>query len=332
MTVSCLVSVKGAPGVTTLACLIGATWPEGRRAAVIEADPSGGDLAARFQLATARGWSSFVTASRRSGRGVEIDTHLQALPGGLEVLVLPDGPRRVLTPHSVKDLIQGCQSAEPEPWDLVVDGGRLMDMGLEPGDLGDANPTGPWLDIADTVVIVTRRDPASIIKVRNHASALRRWGGDRLHLVLVGRGPHDRGAIEEFTGLPVIAEIPFDGAAAQVVTGEGGRSRQLSRSLLAASARRLAVVLAGAEDELDARPARSPAVVRQWTASRSVRLLRHLVRREGAGLVDGAVAGDSLACLSSDPATDLVLDPGSATTVASTDETFPDDWRQGVMS
>ena len=55
MRVVTFVSVKGAPGVTTLACLVAATWPDHRRVAVVEADPFGGDLAARFRLSTALG-------------------------------------------------------------------------------------------------------------------------------------------------------------------------------------------------------------------------------------------------------------------------------------
>ena len=344
MTVTCLISVKGAPGVTTLACLTGATWPEDRRVAIIEADPSGGDLAARFQLSTAWGWSSFVTAGRRSGGGVPLDTHLQPLPGGLEVLVLPDEPQRVLTAASVKALLQSCESAQPAPWDLVVDGGRLMGVGIQPGRPGDSDSTtGPWLDSADAVIIVTRRDPASILKVRHHASALRRRCGVRLHLVLVGPGPHQRGAIEEFTGLTVIAEIPFDGTAAQVVTGEGGSSRRLSRSLLVASARRLAVVLAGAEDEPAGRTQRSPISVGRQATSRSVHLLRHLLPWGRPHRAVGAAAGDSPLRSSSDttaaaapaPMPNSAPDSDSEVippVVAPSDESTPDAPRQDVMS
>ena len=45
-----MVSVKGAPGVTTLAVGLATRWPRGE-AVVVEADPAGGDLSARFGLA-----------------------------------------------------------------------------------------------------------------------------------------------------------------------------------------------------------------------------------------------------------------------------------------
>src|ERR1019366_10538581 len=50
-----LCSAKGAPGVTTLACVLGAVWPTHRAVVVAECDPSGGDLAGRFALSTRTG-------------------------------------------------------------------------------------------------------------------------------------------------------------------------------------------------------------------------------------------------------------------------------------
>jgi MinD-like ATPase involved in chromosome partitioning or flagellar assembly len=48
MSVLALASAKGAPGVTTAAVALGAVWP--RRVLLVEGDPAGGDLAARFHL------------------------------------------------------------------------------------------------------------------------------------------------------------------------------------------------------------------------------------------------------------------------------------------
>jgi hypothetical protein len=109
-----------------------------------------------------------------------------------------------------------------------------------PDDLADA---GCWFDRSDVVVIVARRDPPSLLKVREQIPSLvDRWG-DRVRLAVVGPGPHSSAAIEEFTGLPLAAELPFDPSAARVITGEGGSRRHLSRSLLVASSRRLALSL-----------------------------------------------------------------------------------------
>jgi hypothetical protein len=300
MTVTCLVSIKGAPGVTTLACLVGATWPDGRRVAVIEADPFGGDLAARFQLSNAWGWSSYVTASRRSEGRVPLDAHLQTLPGGLEVLVLPERGHRGGIGASVESLVRSCGSADHGLWDLVVDGGRLMATGIDVGPIGDPHSiAGPWLDRSDVVIIVTRRDPASILRVRHHGRALRERCGDRMRLVLVGQGPHDTAAIEKFTGFSVIAEVPFDVASAQVATGEGGSSRHLSRSLLVVSARRLALVLAGEKGGDGDREPGTAAVGGRRTPWRSIHLLRRTVQWTRLRRTVRGEVGDSIPMASS---------------------------------
>jgi hypothetical protein len=134
----------------------------------------------------------------------------------------------------------------------VVDGGRLV------AGTTAATPTAStvWLDRSDRVLVVTRRDPPSVLKVREQADSLRDRCGERVGLVVVGRGPHDTAAIAEFTGIPVLGAVPDDPAAARVVTGVPGSRRLLSRSLLVASARGLAL-LATATDEAEA-PAETP--------------------------------------------------------------------------
>ncbi len=251
MTVTTLVSVKGAPGVTTLACLVGATWPADRRVVVVEADPFGGDLAARFQLSTAWGWSSYVTALRRSEGDVPIEPHLQGLPGGLDVMVLPAGDRRLVDGSSVDALLRSVDAPEVSPWDLVVDAGRLT-AGAGHGTAGSG--VGVWLDRSDRILVVTRRDPPSVLKVREQADALRDRCGDRVGLVVVGRGPHDTAAIAEFTGIPVLGAVPDDPAAARMMGGAPGSGRLLSRSLLVASARGLALLATGTSDEAAGAP------------------------------------------------------------------------------
>ncbi len=66
-------SAKGSPGVTTLACALGAVWPVQRRVLVAECDPAGGDIAVRFGLPARPGMTGFVFAARGTGaaRGVE---------------------------------------------------------------------------------------------------------------------------------------------------------------------------------------------------------------------------------------------------------------------
>ncbi len=268
MTVTTIVSIKGAPGVTTLTCLIGATWPGHRRVAVVEADPFGGDLAARFRLPVGRGWTSFANACRRSDEPVSFESHLQALPGGLDVLIAARDGHPLGVDHLVERVLSDRVATEAVPWDLVIDGGRF------PLDAGDATA---WLDHSDLVLVVVRRDAASILKARDRGPALRARCGDRLRLIVVGGGRHSNAAIERFTGMSVLGDVPFDVMAAQVASGERGSTRHLSRSLLLVSARRLADTLAGSEREIAEDPS-EPEAARRSLSAAAIRAA-HRVRR-----------------------------------------------------
>src|SRR5262249_53388734 len=81
-----VLSLKGSPGVTTFSIALAARWPATARALLVEADPSGGDIATRFSLASAPGLVSFAAAARRSTDPGLIWQHAQALPGGLLVV------------------------------------------------------------------------------------------------------------------------------------------------------------------------------------------------------------------------------------------------------
>ena len=237
MTIVAFASIKGSPGMTTLACLVGATWPEERKVMVVECDPSGGDLAARFRLSSRIGWHSLISADRRSEPGALVESHLQQLPGGLEVLVGPTGREASETDRAMVTILAAATSSSEGPWDVLVDLGRLL-----PGDSKAAD----WLDVSDVVVIGLRSDAASVIQVRQRTPHLSQWA-DRLALVVIGAHCHSSAELEEFTGIPVLGEIPFDPQAAAVAAGERGGARRLSRSLLCTSAVRLATRLAVAQ-------------------------------------------------------------------------------------
>ena len=177
MTVTSFVSIKGAPGVTTLACLVGATWPEGRKVMVAECDPSGGDLAARFQLSSREGWPALLAAARRSGTTIDIASHLQQLPGGLDVLVATRGLDALDASRSMDALLSHCRSSADSTWDVLIDLGRLA-----PDDRASA----VWLEHSDMVVVCSRSDAASVVHIRERAPMLLERYPDRVRLAIVG--------------------------------------------------------------------------------------------------------------------------------------------------
>jgi len=238
VTVVAFASLKGAPGVTTGACLVGATWPAPRKVVVAECDSSGCDLAARFELSSRCGWSSLATAARRSHSSPELAPHLQQLPGGLDVLVGSGTrtPGADAGPTSAAVLLASATSDPEHPWDLLIDLGRVRPADPSPG-------AAAWLDRSDAVAVVLRTDAASVLHVRDSAPDLRARCEDRVGLVVVTADRYPSEEIERFTGLPVIGELPFDPAAATVAAGGHGGRRRLSRSLLVTSAFGLATTL-----------------------------------------------------------------------------------------
>jgi len=177
VTVVAFASLKGAPGVTTTTCLVAATWPTDRRVVVVEADPAGGDLAARFSLSAARGWPTFLTAARRTAAGAgtgpsaRVEPHLQSLPGGLQVLV---GARASVSDPpewSASAVVAGCADAGAGGMDVLVDLGRLHLPAPGPGS---------WLDLADLVAVTVSGDAASVLRLQEVRDQLVAWCGPRL--------------------------------------------------------------------------------------------------------------------------------------------------------
>jgi MinD-like ATPase involved in chromosome partitioning or flagellar assembly len=291
VTLIAMASVKGAPGVTTLACLVGATWPADRAVMVAEADRGGGDLAARFGLSSKCGWSTFVSASRRSPSTVDIDPHLQQLPGGLSVLVGPTRSDRAEDPGMIDSLLAAPSGQGEGPWDVIADLGRIT---------SDRLVAGNWLERSDVAVIVVRGDAPSILHVKARAAVIRQQSGGRSCLVVVGGSRYSNAEIEEFTGFTVAGNLPFEPEAAAVATGERGGQRRLARSLLVESASRLAHDLGGTTDGNDrasgkhARPPLS-TLIQRWPSRRS---------RSSVGSGQFGLSGRSDADVSSAPETE----------------------------
>ena len=234
MTVVSFCSLKGAPGITTLACLVGATWPAPRRAMVVECDSSGGDLGVRFQLSAKAGWTSFVASARRTQSGVAIEPHLQKLPGGLDVLtgsVGADGPDAV---KSIAALLASAESSPEGQWDVLIDLGRVI--------AGDGRASA-CLSQSDAIVLGVRSDAASVMHVRESAPRLFARYAGRVGLAVIQSGCYSNAEIEEFTGIPAVGEVPSDPHGAAVATGATPDRRRLRRSLLVPSAARLATRL-----------------------------------------------------------------------------------------
>lgn len=227
MSLTALCSASGAPGCTTLACLLGAVWPLGDAVVVAECDPNGGAVAARFDLDTQVGMTSFVLANRHTDTAVPVEPHLQRLPGGLEVLVGAAGPEAA---RLVDAETPGMAALAALPCHVVADCGRVLHTA----------PGQHWLLArADVVIVVASDDRAS---VANAAAMTARWRDavtGRLGVaVLARRGGEARRAADALD-LELAVTVPVDPSAAAIVRGEPGRQRRLLRSALVGAATRL---------------------------------------------------------------------------------------------
>ncbi len=230
MSLFALCSGKGSPGVSTLACLVGAVWRRDRRIVIAECDPSGNDLAARFGLSPRTGMTSLALAHRRPE---ESDTafghHLQSLPGGLEVLVGP------VTPDAAGSLDREVASVGtgmfPHEMDVLIDCGRVLS-----GSLGQQQ----ILKEAEHVIMVARPDAAALAHASWTLDILRSLRVGVTSFVVVGPIQFPVSEMEKVFRARLLGAIPHDEKSASMVCGTPGRRRRFARSSLVKSARNLA--------------------------------------------------------------------------------------------
>lgn len=232
-------SLKGSPGVTTLAIALAARWPGGARRVLVECDPSGGDVAARFSLAASPGLVSLAAAMRRGSDPALLWRHTQRLPGGLAVISAHPGADQthVALTALVSDTAPGEES-------VIVQAAR------DPGvvviaDCGRADSTSPALPLiraAEVMLLVSRTHADDLAHLVTRLETVGRWSA-RPALVLTGDG-YGTADITRELGVPALARIPEDRRGAAVLCGRPGGRRGPARSPLGRAAAGLAVALA----------------------------------------------------------------------------------------
>ena len=242
-----LCSDKGSPGTTTTALALASRWPT--PAALVEADPYGGDLAIRMRteagsvlpetptvltLATAARTSPGHHAVSRYGQ--RVNDQLLVVPGFLVAE-------------------QGARVADWEPLAALLPRAELPVM-ADVGRLHAGSPVLPVAAAADVVVVVGRADTASIIRLRERTSRLvaalvaHRESSPRLFPVLVGPDRHGARDTEDLRLLmddtqagPLvvgIGHIAYDTSAVERLEAGQHPAGLLARTKLMRSARRTA--------------------------------------------------------------------------------------------
>lgn len=228
MTLIALASAKGSPGVTTAMVALSAVWPAERPLLLVEADPDGGDLAARAGLRPEPGLTTLAAAGRRALADGEVERHVQELPGGTPALLAPPEAERaggalgLVAPRLTKVL------AGDESRDVLVDCGRLRLQTV----------AQPFVDRAAMVLLVVR---PRLDELQHVAARLRSLSETEAStaVVLCGEGPYGPTDVSGALGVRVLGALPPDPRAAAALTGAATVPRSLHRTALVRSARGL---------------------------------------------------------------------------------------------
>lgn len=227
-------SLKGSPGVTTLATALGARWPGQENPIVVEVDPAGGDLMARFRLPDTPGLVSLAAAARgRSGAEPNLLVqHTQLLPGGLRVVLGPVGAEQARAALTV------LASGPSSPLRRAADQSETMVI----ADCGRVDPDSPAFPIirgADAMLLVARPHDDELAHVALKLQAAQQWSR-RPCFVLVGDG-YPTAEVSQALRIPVMGCVPRDDKGAAVLGGQGRRGPD--KSALGRAAARIALNL-----------------------------------------------------------------------------------------
>jgi len=263
-----LISVKGSPGVTVSAIALGAAWPAGRPPAlVVECDPAGGDVAARFGLSLDPGLVSLAVALQREEdvspalvRDL-LRRHSQELRGGLRVVVAPSAPEEMR--HPLERLAEDLPRADA---DVIADCGRLESLSAR-----ERTPTLRLIQRAGVCVVVVRPLLDELKHLQSWLPALTALRV-RITVLLTHGGRYSAEEVSETLEVEVIGSLPRDPAGAAVLSG-GGSALGIGRLPLLRAARQVASALtrqlvAGADGEAAARVAAELPATRVAEASR----------------------------------------------------------------
>ncbi|MFD8494979.1 chromosome partitioning protein [Amycolatopsis sp. NPDC059657] len=199
--------------MTTLSVALAARWPEPVRALLVEADPSGGDIATRFSLESAPGLLSLAVAGRRSVDPALAWLHTQSLPGGLAVVSAPPDADRAraallaLTSDRPAHASGLRQVADQPGTAVIVDCGRV--------DAGSA--AMPFVRAADVMVLLVRSRADDLAHLARRLPEVGGWAR-RSVLLLVGDGYSTTEVTREL-GVPALGRVPDDVYGAAVLCG-----------------------------------------------------------------------------------------------------------------
>ena len=251
-------SVKGAPGVTSLALVLAASWP--RPVVLVEADPSGGDLTYRCRAA-----HGGVLHHRRTILSLAAAAHASPAMGRTDDVVLDHAQRL----SCGVDVVAGCETSSQarglrnlwadtvtalrrSPVDVILDLGRI-----DPAKAASAVP----LNTVDVLVMLGASDFSSAVHLTEAVAELTAVCSARgVSVVPALTGPDATGErdcrdLDDMVrgcAVPPQRTVPVPVDPDALLRLEGGErvAGRLGRTMLLRRATQLARTLAGADDEV----------------------------------------------------------------------------------
>lgn len=221
-------SAHGSPGVSTVLQVLASQWNTGDLPVVVEADASGGVLAARYELSLTPGFVTLAESLRKFESPALID-HAQQLPSGAACVPLsPSATAASAQLRSAGPYLGPYLAQSGHP--VLVDAGTLL-----PDGKGIAA-----IAAADLLLWFVRPTREELLVLRHRLAECPQPA--QVAIVLVGNRPYDADQVSEALETEVIHTLPIDRRGATAVN-LGGDDRFLRRSQLARSCAHLVELL-----------------------------------------------------------------------------------------
>lgn len=201
-------SIKGSPGVTSLALGMAARWPDAA-SLLVEADSDGGDLAARFGVNPEPGLAALALAIRSSGPDtVALEGFAQRLRVDADVVLAPPSDAAAPAVEQLAASVPVLQRAATHR-SVIVDVGRLARR----------SPLAPVVQTADHVVVVATPALADLTQVSSRLQRLRTAARGHVWLWLNGAGPYDDAEVGRDLSVAVLGRVGRDKVGSGMLTG-----------------------------------------------------------------------------------------------------------------
>lgn len=192
-------SIRGAPGATSWALLLAAAWPHefSDRRIVLEADPAGGVVGARYGLGVEPGAVRLVTGLRRNGTAsISLEGVARELSDGLFVVPGPESGEQS-RPVWTEGALAVAAQTDRDPGVWFTDVGRT----------DESNPSLVFVDRAALTVIVVGARQEDLVQLPARVASLRHRGS-RVAVIVSARCSFGANEIRDFCGADEVWIVP----------------------------------------------------------------------------------------------------------------------------